>query len=274
MRKISETEKKRISYDMLVYFADFCESHNLRYFLAYGTLLGAVRHGGFIPWDDDIDVWMLREDYDKLLFEYNSELSDAYVLDAIETNSLFWHTFAKLSRKDTVWLPMPFQNEYVQKLAIDIFPLDFFDSQHDEETARAEYVRFWKQKTAIARRYIRGRGLGWKQPIKFVLYKAACLRYGDIAPHMRAWARMLADCPPENWEKAQYLTSTGKPLLYKKEWFHESVKLGFEGGRFDAPANYDAALRNVYGDYMMAASSARTNFRSYRASVFYRRLII
>ena len=66
-------EQKRISLEILADFASFCDAHGLRYFLAYGTLIGAVRHGGYIPWDDDIDVQMPRADYERLIELYNRE---------------------------------------------------------------------------------------------------------------------------------------------------------------------------------------------------------
>ena len=252
MREISLEEQKRMGFDTLSYFADFCESHGLRYFLAYGTLLGAVRHGGFIPWDDDIDVWMPRRDYDQLLAYKDEVDASLYELNAIETNALCWLPFGKLSRKDTVILPSPFLNNYVRRLSIDIFPLDYFTASDDEAIASAEYVRFWESETRIVRRYRHsiGTSAGLKRFVKRIAYRGACLRYGDITPRIRVWARMLADCPPQKQENARYLVSPEELFLYKKEWFQESVKLEFETGRFDAPSNYDAVLRVAYGDYM------------------------
>ena len=252
MHEISSDEVKRLAYETLSYFADFCDAHGLRYFLAYGTLLGAVRHGGFIPWDDDIDVWMPREDYDKLLLTYKDEIvSDLYELYAIEINPACWLPFGKLSRKDTVVLPpAPYPSGYVRRIALDIFPLDVFAASDDEAEACAEYANFYARKTRIARRYHLPSGVGWKKIVKSILYKAACLRYGDYTPRIRAWAHMLADCPPQNWEKARYLISPEELFLYRKEWFQESVKLKFESGQFNAPADYDSVLRRAYGDYM------------------------
>ena len=71
MTPISFEELKKVELDILSYFVDFCEKHNLQYFLAYGTLIGAIRHKGFIPWDDDVDLQMPRHDYNRLVALFN-----------------------------------------------------------------------------------------------------------------------------------------------------------------------------------------------------------
>lgn len=252
MREISETEKKRILYDMLVYFADFCESLGLQYFLTYGTLIGAVRHGGFIPWDDDIDVWMPREDYDKLLFEYRNKLdSKLYELDSIELNPLFLYTFCKLSRKNTMQLPLPFLNKYVERVSIDIFALDVFPGSDNEEIAHAEYMNMYEREMQILNQYHRYRSvkdIGLRKLLKQIIFKAAVLRYGNIVERIRKWSRMLADCPHQ--ERVQYLATSGYRYLYKREWFEKTVKLKFEVDMFCVPSGYDSILRTIYGDYM------------------------
>ena len=101
MRKIDSNELKEIEYKVLCDFDDVCKEIGLPYSLAYGTLLGAVRHKGFIPWDDDIDVMMLREDYEKFL-EYCLTHETKFDLLSYKTCEWYNYPFAKLSARGTV----------------------------------------------------------------------------------------------------------------------------------------------------------------------------
>ena len=95
MRKISDEDMKALALTMLKDVAKFCDDHNIKYYLCGGTLLGAVRHKGFIPWDDDIDIMMPRPDYLRFLELYNGT-NPRYVVKAIENDETYWRTFAKV----------------------------------------------------------------------------------------------------------------------------------------------------------------------------------
>ena len=98
MKEITGEELKKIQVEILDNVVEFCQRHNLRYFLAYGTLLGAVRHNGYIPWDDDIDIHMPRPDYEKFIGLYNSEAGNNEVVSH-ELDSNYRVAFAKVYRK-------------------------------------------------------------------------------------------------------------------------------------------------------------------------------
>ena len=95
MKKIETEEMKKLELDMLIDVAKFCDENDIRYYLSGGTLLGAVRHKGFIPWDDDIDISMPRPDYLKFVSTYNGS-SEFYQVQSIENNDKYWRTFAKV----------------------------------------------------------------------------------------------------------------------------------------------------------------------------------
>ncbi len=99
MKELLSDELKRIQLDILRNVHKFCLEHNINYSLAYGTLLGAVRHKGFIPWDDDIDIMMLRNDYDRFIKEYPE--SDEYGLCCFEKDTNYPYSFAKVQDKKT-----------------------------------------------------------------------------------------------------------------------------------------------------------------------------
>lgn len=123
MRELNLEEVQKISFEIFTKFDEICRKHNLKYFMMYGTLLGAVRHKGFIPWDDDIDVWMFREDYNKLceILE-NENINNMEILN--EKNTKYFAPMIKIARKGTLAIR---ENFYlIKKLGvfIDIFPID------------------------------------------------------------------------------------------------------------------------------------------------------
>ena len=124
MKELTKDELKKVELNILIDVAKFCDDNGIRYYLAGGTLLGAVRHGGFIPWDDDIDILMPRPDYIKFLNLYNKKKS-TYIVKAIEIDQSYWRTFAKVIDLRTYLceksIRIPKKDNGV---FIDIFPVD------------------------------------------------------------------------------------------------------------------------------------------------------
>ncbi len=124
--------------DLAVEVKRICEKHNLKFTLAYGSMLGAVRHKGFIPWDDDLDIAMLRSDYEKFIDICKSDLDNQYILCTTETDENYGNYFAQLRIKDTVYGQKICENADVEKgIFIDIFPFDFCS-----ENKMVQYIQF------------------------------------------------------------------------------------------------------------------------------------
>ena len=128
MKKITIEEAKKIELDILSYIDDFCQKNNIEYFINYGTLIGAVRHKGFIPWDDDIDISMTRENYDKFIEYYKNDKSK-YKLLALETNKHYFNNFAKIVDSTTRIDNTRIYKSYPSGIFIDIFPMDSFSDK-------------------------------------------------------------------------------------------------------------------------------------------------
>lgn len=140
MKELSLQELKEIEFDILKVFDDFCKENNIRYYLAYGTLLGAIRYKKFIPWDDDVDLLIPRDDYNRMIKLFKD--SERYRLFAFDRNPNFIYPFAKLCDMTTKKDEFGYENGVELGVDIDLFPLDAWDD--DLEKAKKEAKRIKK----------------------------------------------------------------------------------------------------------------------------------
>lgn len=114
-----------VQLEMLKIVDNICKKNNIKYSLYAGTLLGAVRHRGFIPWDDDLDICMLREEYDKFIIAWNKDKPQGYILQNKDNTPNFTQSFTKIRKKNTIFLQEgELEDEYYTGIFIDIFPID------------------------------------------------------------------------------------------------------------------------------------------------------
>ena len=133
MQKIDDVLLKELELNILKNIAEFCDKNKMRYYLCGGTLLGAVRHKGFIPWDDDMDIAMPREDYIKFQKSYNG-YSDRYVVNGIENNEQWHMPFARVEDLDTVLYEHTLKPKYEKcHVFVDVFPIDGIPKNHVAE---------------------------------------------------------------------------------------------------------------------------------------------
>lgn len=252
MEEIDIQEIKKIGLKTLLFFDDFCNKHNLTYYISYGTLIGAIRHKGFIPWDDDVDLWMMREDYDRLIALSDEMDGQPYKLNCVQSNPDLAIPFAKVTRTDTVLLPSRFITGYLYGCSIDIFPLDTVGDYTSEEDALKALLKVKEKHLKVINKYHQYTGgkkeHGLKRILKESLYKLSTIRYGSISDVMNKYSYSLVDEFPD--AKGEYLATVAGDHVFKKEWYSERVYLDFEGYKFPAPIEYDKALKSEYGDYM------------------------
>lgn len=249
MKELSLEEIKVIELDILKMFHNFCEANNIRYFIAYGTLLGAIRYKGFIPWDDDVDVLVPREDYDRLITLFQD--NDQYCLFAFEKNRKYRYPFAKLCNVKTRLVENVYPNNGVDLgLNIDIFPLDTWDN--DLEEAKREAKRIKKDVARLG--YTKLDKPLTSNPVKFFAWSiriALCKLRGSTY-YIK---KIIGQSNKPEQKGSRYVGAKVWPIygergIISAEAFADTVEIEFEGEKFPAPAGYDTYLTCLYGDYL------------------------
>lgn len=240
--------------EMLDEIVRVCEENNLRYFLIGGTLLGAVRHKGFIPWDDDLDITMPREDYEKFCSISQTKLKNNYFLHSIDTDEKYWLRFAKVRKKGTLFDEQSIKCLKTHKeIYIDIFPLDNSNEYKNIFKTIREFlivaisIMIYEKlhiKPVRPRKTLAG-------DLYFNLFHIIAIPF-SIKKLQLFQKKLMTFC---NKKKAIYYLNYGSNYNLLKqtipvEKYEPAVKLEFEGKLYSAPNDYDYILNRIYGDYM------------------------
>lgn len=248
IRPCSLKEAQSIMVLILKEVHRICEKHNIKYFLEGGTLLGAIRHKGFIPWDDDLDISMLREDYEKFLKVADKELSDKFFLQTMDTDPHYnvYHIPLKVRHNGSVFIEEQEENEkYHNGIYIDIFPIDRIPESGLKYKLQAKLSKFLLlMKMNISKRDA--------YSLRFFVRTGFQLLGRLISG--RFIRRILALTLKWNRESRAKVYTYGPELVwsntYKEEDLFPLRKVKFEDEEFWAPNNPDAILTNFYGNYM------------------------
>lgn len=241
-------QKKQI--EILAKYAAICNENNLSYFVFYGTLLGTVRHQGFIPWDDDVDVVMPREDFEKFARLMEEKDSEDFYFDTVENNEqVFYGGYAKFGDKRTTFIS---RRNAAQKtnhgIAIDIFPMDGFEIEDKKRHKQLQKIQLLQELMIVKtyhNRELLGRSVSNKRWQKIKFLSIFCSR--------KDLAKKLASAFEESRQSdyiailARYIREENRKF-YRKEWFSNAVELQFEDLKVKVPEGYAECLRIDYGN--------------------------
>ena len=247
MKQLDINEIREIELDLLKKFKQFCETNNIRYFLSNGSLLGAVKYRGFIPWDDDIDVFVPRKDYDKLIQIFTDD--ETYSLLSFERNQKFRYPFAKFCNMKTRKIEDGFDNGIELGIDIDVFPLDKWEN----DLSRA------KREEKQIRNLMFGLGLSKLKkadslhPIKRII-KSACMCISKAFGSEFFLKRIIHKSRETSSDIVTYLGCKAWPIygareIIPAEAFSKTTEVVFEKELYPAPEGYDLYLMSLYGDY-------------------------
>ena len=245
MVELTLDELKATQLKIMDYVDAFCRENGIKYSLDGGTLLGAIRHKGFIPWDDDIDILMTRDEYNRFTEKWNSTSEHPYVLSNEETGNSYGYPFGKVHDPKTVTFVGPIERTGV---FIDVFPIDKVIDDNDFESRRKLILELHKERDAA---------LKWLQTKKSdaSLLKRAKLFLKKPSKDFYEYASIINDIAKRNNScRASWCYDMVSPVSAKKltpaKTLEAYMDIPFEDRVYRAMADYDTYLTCLYGDYM------------------------
>ena len=254
MKEISLDERKESELEILLYVTRLCEKNRIDYSLCGGSLIGAIRHGGFIPWDDDIDIFLTRENYKKLIDLLKDDLH--YKLYAPETTENYLYGFCKLMDKRTV-----IYSEYDEEIGtpelgvfIDIYPVDLIPENKKEQRSFLRKLDFYLHCAYAASNTMYAYGntklKHWIKKIVLFPKHLICRRKGT-----RYWMKKTEKIASEYLGTNAKLRGSvysryGSKEILPRKIYENTIEVSFEGYKIKIIKQYDKFLKRVYGDYM------------------------
>lgn len=240
LRKLQLTQ-----LEILKYVDEFCNEHKLRYSIAYGTLLGAARHNGYIPWDDDLDICMPREDYEKFLSLWKD--TDLYLLQNHDTDRDFPQGFTKIRKNNTAFIQETDVGKNFHKgVFIDIFPYDRVPDGKIKRKIQVLHAMFHQL-------YNRG----FAPTENGFIYNIGCKLILFFTPKKKYYAKSKAHlkkiCKYNNDKNLKYFSISSFVSMHKyypANIFDNITKVKYEDIYVSAFGDYDTILKEFYGDYM------------------------
>lgn len=252
MDKITLRKVQLVQLDIAKEIAKVCEMNDVKYFLIGGTLLGAVRHGGFIPWDDDLDIGMLRCDYDKFLKIAPKKLSPEYRLINWKNDVNYPHPMGKVIKKGTIYKEKKREDLGEQGIWVDIFPYDNIDNllSLKQKSFRLKVLRGLIRTKNNYMTWVTQDGFLYKKYIKNIPFKIVSPFFNRNTLISKYENISVKDNNKETEMVFENGVEDYKKWFFPKQYFENLKKVKFEDAYFWAPDNYHEYLCKAYGNYM------------------------
>ncbi|MBQ3634954.1 MAG: LicD family protein [Bacteroidales bacterium] len=245
-----------LEIDLLKQIEKICERHGIRWYASSGTVLGAVRHGGFIPWDDDIDLEMQREDYDRFAEIAREELKEPYFLQDYRTDPTACHCHIQVRNSATTAIlkgDLEKKFPFNQGVFVDIFPIDRISESEKETEKMGKILLILKGRMYRLRDFYYGMGPGRSEGL------AARIGRAMLRPVIKPILRLMQGAYRKVSMKyyrsgsTKILNTSLPPLKTKRKLYEETygdgVEIDFEYFKIKVPRDYEKYLGELYGDW-------------------------
>ena len=248
MEKLNLDDIKKIQLSILIDINNFCKKNRINYSITGGTLIGAIRHKGFIPWDDDIDIAMTRDNYDRFCKEYRGQ---KYQLITNKINN-YGYMFAKVCDPSTAVVEKHAKRVEELGVYVDIFPIDYLDNDYKHSLNKVKSINFLKYLLVAwnwKHFYLNKNKKWFRQIPRFFFFLLS--RFVSKDSLVKRINKKLKKNHLENGDySACYFGSYGSKEINKSYIFSEYIEVEFEGYHVMCFKHYDSFLTNIYGDYM------------------------
>lgn len=249
MKEIKLEELKAIQIEILDVVHHFCQENGITYFLSSGSLIGAVRHKGYIPWDDDIDLYMPRKDYDCFMSIFNKDNRQRYRVVSLQTDDNCTLAFAKVERTDTRIIEHV-DNPMELGINIDIFPVDGVPDDMEERTKYFTKIQRIRDELVIKDVLLDFKKRGLIKNLILLLGKLFLFHKS-----MRQLAEQLDMSIDKSNLDSQYVCNlvmgNGINSVFTREAINDSTDVEFEGKFYKTMRGYEEYLTKTYGNYML-----------------------
>lgn len=249
--ELSNIDLKEIQLGILEYLDRFCKKNGIKYYLFYGSLLGAVRHQGYIPWDDDIDVAMFREDYERFFLEFNREENKQYKAISEETDPRYYLAMGKVIDLRTVLIEEVRGGEKLG-VYVDIFPIDYLPN---DIVTRNKVIK----KLFIMKKLLLYKQAVWtkeRSVVKNIVY--LIIQFLSLPISSNCLCKKINFCASQSNDNKEVSELCGDLVsdihtdkyIWPMKYFEKITYVEFENIHSPAPLEYDEVLRISYGNYL------------------------